>query len=102
MDLEKTITELGKGLRGIPFRREARYIVSYGFDATGRRGRCGAVAFPQSLEDLRKIIIEARRAGVPLFMRGAGTGFSGGDRSRGITLARGEHGGERRELTAHG
>jgi glycolate oxidase len=78
MEPEKAIKELGKRLQGIPFRREARYIVSYGFDATGRRGRCGAVVFPRSLEELRMTIIEARRAGVSLFMRGAGTGFSGG------------------------
>lgn len=78
MELESRIKELGNRLRGIPFRRETRYAVSYGFDATGRRGRCDAVVFPQSLDDLRKTVIEARRSGVPLFMRGAGTGFSGG------------------------
>jgi FAD/FMN-containing dehydrogenase len=78
MELEDRINDLSKRLRGIPFRREARYRLSYGFDATGRKGRCDAVVFPQSLEDLRKTVIEARRAGVPLFMRGAGTGFSGG------------------------
>ena len=78
MELESRIKELGNRLQGIPFRSETRYIVSYGFDATGRRGRCGAVVFPQSLEDLRKTVIEARSTSVPLFMRGAGTGFSGG------------------------
>lgn len=78
MDLENRIKELGKRLRGIPFRQEARYTLSYGFDATGRRGRCDAVVFPQGLDDLRKTVLEARRTGVPLFMRGAGTGFSGG------------------------
>ena len=78
MELESRIKELGNRLPGIPFRSEARYIVSYGFDATGRRGRCGAVVFPQSLEDMRKTVLEARSTGVPLFMRGAGTGFSGG------------------------
>ncbi len=78
MELESRIKELGNRLRGIPFRREARYTVSYGFDATGRRGRCDAVVFPQSLDDLRKTVVEAHRSGVPLFMRGTGTGFSGG------------------------
>ena len=78
MELENRIKELGKRLQGIPFHSEARYIVSYGFDATGKRGQCGAVVFPRSLEELRKTVIEARSAGVPLFMRGAGTGFSGG------------------------
>ncbi len=78
MELESRIKEIGKRLQGIPFRSEGRYIVSYGFDATGKRGRCGAVVFPRSLEELRKTVLEARSAGVPLFMRGAGTGFSGG------------------------
>lgn len=78
MELESRIKELGNRLRGIPFRSEARYVISYGFDATGRKGQCGAVVFPQSLDDLRKTVLEARRSGVPLFMRGAGTGFSGG------------------------
>ena len=62
----------------MPFHREARYTISYGFDATGRRGRCDAVVFPRGLEDLQKTVFEARRVGVPLFIRGAGTGFSGG------------------------
>ncbi len=78
MELESEIKELGKRLRGIPFRREARYTLSYGFDATGRRGRCDAVIFPLGLDDLQKTVFEAHRIGVPLFMRGAGTGFSGG------------------------
>ena len=78
MELESEIKKLSKRLRGIPFRREARYTLSYGFDATGRRGRCDAVVFPRGLDDLQKTVFEARRVGVPLFMRGAGTGFSGG------------------------
>jgi len=72
------INELEKRLRGVPLRREARYLVSYGYDATGRRGRPEAVVFPRGIEDLQKTVQEARRLGVPLFMRGAGTGFSGG------------------------
>ena len=78
MELESNIKELGKRLRDMPFHREARYTISYGFDATGRRGRCDAVVFPRGLEDLQKTVFEARRVGVPLFIRGAGTGFSGG------------------------
>jgi glycolate oxidase len=77
-DRPREIEKLGRSLRGIAIRTEARYLVSYGFDSTGMRGRAGAVAFPAGLDDLRRIVREASRRGVPLFARGAGTGFSGG------------------------
>lgn len=57
---------------------EDHYRLAYRFDATGIRGRCGGVAFPTGLEDLLLIVEKGLERGIPLFARGAGTGFSGG------------------------
>jgi glycolate oxidase len=69
---------LARSLRGIPVHMGERYVLAYGFDATGRRGRPGAVAFPETCGDLARIVREAARRAIPIVPRGAGTGFSGG------------------------
>jgi len=69
---------LVRALRGIPIRTEAGCRLAYGFDATGVRGEAGGVAFPSDLDDLRRLVREAGRRGIPVSMRGAGSGFSGG------------------------
>lgn len=74
----KELLEFARGLGGIPFFDEPRYRIAYNYDATGRTGRCEGVAFPRSADDISTITREASRLGVPLFLRGAGTGFSGG------------------------
>jgi glycolate oxidase len=72
------IEELARSLRGIAIHTEPHYRLSYTYDATGIRGSCGGVAFPQNLGDLQSLVREASRRGIPLFVRGAGSGFSGG------------------------
>lgn len=54
------------------------YRLAYRYDATGIKGRCGGVAFPRSLDELGLIVEKSLERGIPLFPRGAGTGFSGG------------------------
>lgn len=72
------IDSLVRSLRGVPIRTEASCRLAYGYDATGIRGRAGAVAFPASVDDLRRLVREAGRRDIPVSMRGAGSGFSGG------------------------
>lgn len=72
------IEGLARSLRGIAIHREPHYRFSYTYDATAIRGVCGGVAFPQNLDDLGSLVREASRRGIPLFVRGAGSGFSGG------------------------
>ena len=54
------------------------YRLAYRYDATGIKGLCGGVAFPRGLDDLGAIVDACLERGIPLFARGAGTGFSGG------------------------
>lgn len=74
----RRIGELARALRHVPVRTEERYVLAYGFDATGVRGRAGGVAFPENLDDLGRIVAEASRRGIAVVARGAGSGFSGG------------------------
>ena len=53
-------------------------IVAHSYDATNEFHFPEAVVRPRNPEDLRQILEAANRTGVPLFPRGAGTGFSGG------------------------
>jgi glycolate oxidase len=77
-DRRREIEGLAGSLRGVPVRTGARYLLAYGFDATGTRGRAGGVAFPGSRDDLARLIREASRRGIAVVPRGAGSGFSGG------------------------
>jgi glycolate oxidase len=77
------IESIAGAVRGAAVRTGPRFTIPYGFDATGLRGECGGVAFPRGLEDLAALLREAGRRGVPVFMRGAGSGFSGGSVPRG-------------------
>ncbi len=79
----REIRSLARAVRGVDVRTERRYTISYGFDATGLRGECDGVAYPGCLEDLSRLVREAGARGVPAFMRGAGSGFSGGAVPRG-------------------
>ncbi len=65
-------------VRGVAVHTEPHYRIAYSYDATTVRGRCGGVAFPATAEELRRIVRGAYELEVPLFVRGAGTGFSGG------------------------
>ncbi len=53
-------------------------LITYEMDATNNRGAPDGVAFPESTEDVHKIVRWARENGVPLVSRGGGTGLSGG------------------------
>lgn len=72
------VQELSRRLRDVVIHREAFYRYAYNYDATGRKGDCMGVAFPDGLDQLVRIVREASSMQLPLFMRGAGTGFSGG------------------------
>ncbi len=74
----REIGELARSLRGVSVRTEERYLLAYGFDATGMRGRAGGVAFPGSRDELARLVGEASRRGIAVVPRGAGSGFSGG------------------------
>jgi glycolate oxidase subunit GlcD len=74
----RQIDRLARSLPGIPVHTDPHYRLAYTYDATGLRGECGGVAFPGSLDDLRNLVREAAARGIPLFPRGAGSGFSGG------------------------
>ncbi len=77
-DRRSEIEGLARSLRGVPVRTGARYLLAYGFDAAGVRGRAGGVAFPGNLDDLARLVREASRRGIAVVPRGAGSGFSGG------------------------
>ena len=53
-------------------------MLTYEMDAAIDRGVPEGVLFPESVEDVVKVVRWAARAGVPLVARGAGTGLSGG------------------------
>jgi len=74
----REIDGLARSLRDIPIYTGAHYRFSYGFDAAGVRGETGGVAFPGDRDQLQRLIRGASRRSVPLFIRGAGSGFSGG------------------------
>ncbi len=57
---------------------DEHYRLAYRYDATGIKGRCGGVALPRGLDDLLAIVDACLEREIPLFARGAGTGFSGG------------------------
>jgi glycolate oxidase len=75
---ERNIRRLAGMMRGVELRTEPHVRVVYGFDATGRSMVPAAVAFPRSIEETSRLMRAAHMTGVPVVMRGAGTGFSGG------------------------
>ncbi len=75
-EIRARIEKLGREI-GFLYRDE-HIKIAYGYDATGLKGVCGGVAFPGDLGELVQIVDECSSLGIPVFMRGAGTGFSGG------------------------
>jgi glycolate oxidase len=53
-------------------------LIVYEYDATIERGLPEAVVLPDSADEVAQVVRIARRHGVPLTARGAGTGLSGG------------------------
>jgi glycolate oxidase len=72
------IEQLARDLDRIAIHTEPHYRISYTYDAAGVRGQCGGVAFPVGPDELHALVRESHRRGIPVFVRGAGTGFSGG------------------------
>ncbi len=66
----------------------AEDVMLYEYDGGQSKGTPGVVVFPHTTEQVAQIVRLARRAGVSLTARGAGTGLSGGSISRdgGIVL----------------
>jgi len=74
----KSVDELKRRIKNVTLHTEDYYRIAYGYDATGLRGLCAGVAFPESDDDIALIVKNAASLGIPLVPRGAGTGFSGG------------------------
>jgi glycolate oxidase len=53
-------------------------LLVYEYDATTQRGLPEAVVLPTSAEQVSQVVKLARRRGLPIIARGAGTGLSGG------------------------
>lgn len=52
--------------------------ICYSYDATNLKFLPEAIIFPQNTDEISKIMIIANREKIPVFPRGAGSGFSGG------------------------
>lgn len=58
---------------------EREHLLTYGFDGTAAlSGEAGVVVFPQTTEEVARIVRYAARKKVPIVTRGSGTGLSGG------------------------
>src|SRR3990172_11993587 len=52
--------------------------ICYSYDATNLKFLPEAIIFPQNTEEISRILKIANREKIPVFPRGAGSGFSGG------------------------
>ncbi len=57
---------------------DSRDRMAYAYDATGEKYLCDAVFFPESTAEVVEAVRIARRHGLPVVPRGAGTNISGG------------------------
>jgi len=64
------------GPRGVLW--EAHHLLLYEYDASIDKGRPDFVVFPTSTEQVVAAVRIANRYGLPIVVRGAGTGLSGG------------------------
>ena len=79
MDRQERIERIEVLARELDFLHlDDHYRLVYRYDATGVRGRCGGVALPRNIDELLHVSERSLELGIPLFARGAGTGFSGG------------------------
>ncbi|MGI5836092.1 MAG: FAD-binding oxidoreductase [Chloroflexota bacterium] len=53
-------------------------LICYGYDSSWLQSRAGAVVLPKSAEQVSEVLKLANRERVPIVIRGAGTGMSGG------------------------
>jgi glycolate oxidase len=79
--------KLIKELRGIVGRdhvtAEKQDLLCYSYDATQMEFLPDAVVFPVTADEISRILILANRERIPVFPRGAGSGFSGGSLPKG-------------------
>lgn len=66
---------------------EKQDLVCYSYDATRMEYLPDAVVFPANAEEISLVLRLANRARVPVFPRGAGSGFSGGSLPKGGGVA---------------
>ncbi len=62
---------------------DRQHLLCYSYDATQMSFLPDAVVFPGSTGEISRIMILANREGIPVFPRGAGSGFSGGSLPKG-------------------
>ena len=72
------VTEIQRRIGSSKVLTSPEILTCYAFDATNLRYLPLAVAFPESVEDVKAIAAVCADAGLPLVPRGAGTGFAGG------------------------
>jgi len=65
-------------LPGIKISTAPEDLVCYGFDASGIQIQPAAVVWPDTTEDVVKVMKHAYRNGIPVIPRGAGTGMTAG------------------------
>lgn len=84
----KIIEELRQSLGKEKVLTEKEYLVTYSYDATALEFPPEVVVFPESEEDIRRLLKIAFRHKIPITPRGAGVGYSGGSLplKRGIAL----------------
>jgi len=72
--------ELKKLLGGEKVRDSEMWRLSYAFDGTptGYKGVPDVVVFPETVEDVVKVLTFANENRVPVYPRGAGSGLTGG------------------------
>src|SRR5579862_6178087 len=73
------ITELTRLLGSERVLTEPEHLAVYGFDGTAMlHGQAACVVFPETTEEVSRVVKIAREAKVPIVTRGSGTGLSGG------------------------
>jgi glycolate oxidase len=77
-DSSKIVKELRSALGARWVLHEPEDLLVYEYDATIDRGRPEVVVLPETAEEVAAAVKIARRYGVPVTARGAGTGLSGG------------------------
>jgi len=69
---------IGDLLAGLRFSVDPVDLAAHAYDGSYRSGMPEAVVWPRSTDDVAAILKRAWEAGVPVFLRGAGTGLAGG------------------------
>ena len=65
-------------IEGIRVSEAPEDLIVYGYDASGLEQSPAMVAWPESTEQVSRLLIYASERGMPVVPRGAGTGMTGG------------------------